>query len=127
MYPGQSGHVIESKVNGTSCRNSTFIVIPRPWPVFWTSCGLSYFTWDPVLRPIFLHNFSEFIQDSLAMLLNLKPLAYHAAVLALLSSAGHGQFFRLDTASQILPWTLSCGPNNFIILANLFGTVWPCY
>ena len=29
------------------------------------------------------------------------------------------------TGSGILPWTLSCGRNTFIILANWFQTFWP--
>ncbi len=66
--------------NGIVSHNSAFSKIPRLRPVFWTSRSLWYFTWEPVLQPNFFHNFSEFIQDSLAMLLRPKPLAYYAAI-----------------------------------------------
>jgi hypothetical protein len=51
------------------------IEFPKPWPVFRTGCGLLHYTWDPVLHLKYFYNFSKFMPDSLAMLLN--PNQWH--------------------------------------------------
>lgn len=114
------------KLMAIFCCNSTFIRLPRPWPVFWTGLGQCHFTWDPGLLPKYFHNFSQLILDTLALFLHPKPMAQFVAILPLLELPGRGRFFGPAAACHILHGTLCYSPNIFMILANFFRTVWPC-